>query len=212
VYDWKNKELITHVTQLEGYKKPAQDKKQVVLTFDDGPSRHLSRILNILDDEGVYATFFWQSRLLHKGRPWKEVIDAGHTIGSHTCSHPLLINLSYDHQYHQLLYSKQQIESITGQVVRYFRPPFGQFNQTTLTISQELGLTPVFWHISSMDWLLRDNPSQMIDNVLDRCEHGSIILFHELEHTCLVLKTIIQQLKRKGYSFTVLPSHSTGSL
>jgi peptidoglycan/xylan/chitin deacetylase (PgdA/CDA1 family) len=205
VYDWNDKNLITHVNQMRGYKTTAQDTQQVVLTFDDGPSRHLPRILRILEEESVPATFFWQSRLLHKGRPWKKVIEAGHTIGSHTCSHPKLVDLSYDHQYHQLLYSKKKIESITGQNVRYFRPPFGQFNQTTLTIAKELELTPVFWHVSSMDWLLKGNSSQMIDNVLDNCEHGSIILFHELEHTYFELRSIIQQLKKKGFSFAQLP-------
>jgi peptidoglycan/xylan/chitin deacetylase (PgdA/CDA1 family) len=205
VYDWKDKNLFTHVNQMNGYKMTAQDHRQVVLTFDDGPSRHLPSILRILEEEDVPATFFWQSRLLHKGRPWKTVIDAGHIIGSHTCSHPKLVDLSYDHQYHQLLYSKLKIESITGQSVRYFRPPFGQFNQTTLTIAEELKLTPVFWHVSSMDWLLKGNSSQISNNVLHHCEHGSIILFHELENTCIMLKSIIQQLKKKGFSFAQLP-------
>ncbi|WP_112181077.1 MULTISPECIES: polysaccharide deacetylase family protein [Paraliobacillus] len=178
--------------------------KTVVLSFDDGPSRVLSKILDILKKEEVPAMFFWQTRLLYPKRPWQRVIDDGHSIGSHTINHSNLCNLTYEQQYKQIKTSTTDLERITGKKVDFFRPPFGQFNSDTIRIAEELGLQTVMWRVASIDWELKCDPNQIVSNVIDYVEDGAIILLHELQQTVEVLPIIISKLKEKGYSFRLL--------
>ncbi|WP_349769337.1 polysaccharide deacetylase family protein [Bacillus sp. NTK071] len=101
MYDSIDKEVIT--------KGEKGAHKTVILSFDDGPARALPALLDILKKENVRAMFFWQSRLLFGERPWKRVMDEGHIIGTHSCKHPNLTNLSYDQQLRELSHSKQKI-------------------------------------------------------------------------------------------------------
>ncbi|WP_100371838.1 polysaccharide deacetylase family protein [Bacillus sp. FJAT-45037] len=178
----------------------------VVLTFDDGPTRLLEPILDILLSEQIPAMFFWQTRLLHYKRPWRRVIEEGHVIGTHTITHPNLQKLSLLEQRRELMRSKELIETYTGQTVRYFRPPFGQYNDQTLDIADELGLKTIMWDVASFDWILKAEPERIIQHVIEQIEDGSIILLHELKQTLIVLPMLIKQLKDKGYEFKILPT------
>lgn len=196
MYDLKDRDVVSTIH--------SRDEKKIVLTFDDGPSKWLEKIINILNRENVKAMFFWQSRLLYKDRPWKKVIESGHVVGSHSVNHPNLIKLSYDEQWRQLEKSKQQIEEITGESVVYFRPPFGQYNEQTKEIAKKLGLTIVMWEIASFDWELKNEPNKIIDNITRHVKPGSIILLHELKQTVEILPSLLKAIKKKGYQFEVL--------
>lgn len=179
--------------------------KSVILTFDDGPSRVLPDILDVLKDTETPAVFFWQSRLLHKERPWKRVLADGHQIGTHTVNHKNLTdNMTQQQQYDELKKSVEAIERITGEPVKFFRPPYGQFNDDTLEAAKRLELKTVMWRIASMDWELKDNPDKIIGNIIEHLEDGAIILLHELSQTVQVLPQLIAAIKDQGYEFTLL--------
>jgi peptidoglycan/xylan/chitin deacetylase (PgdA/CDA1 family) len=200
VYDRIDQQVITRSHELTGIRE-----KSVILTFDDGPGRCLPHILDVLKNENVPAFFFWQTRQLHSGRPWKRLVEEGHGIGTHSCNHPDLRKMDYQEQCNQLLFSKQKIERITGQPVRYFRPPFGQYDTCTLKAVEALDLTLVMWSAASLDWELKEKPEHIISNVVSNLEEGSIILLHELPQTLLVLPELIKQIRNAGYTFTLLP-------
>ncbi|WP_246050145.1 polysaccharide deacetylase family protein [Aquibacillus sediminis] len=188
--------VITH--------KETNHKKTVVLTFDDGPSEFLPKILDILKSENVPALFFWQSQLVETHKPWQRVLTEGHVIGSHTIDHPNLSELSFDEQYDQIKDSSNKIERITQQKVTFFRPPYGQYNSNTLKIANQLGLSTIMWQIPSYDWELTHNPEQIIENVVNQLENGAIILLHELPQTVQILLALIQAIKQRGYRFVLL--------
>ncbi len=198
MYDLKDDRWIKNANELK------TASKKVILTFDDGPSRNLNRILDILKEKDVPAIFFWQSKLLYKERPWQRVLDEGHVIGAHSLKHKNLVNLNYEEQYKQIFKSVEQIEEITENKVVYFRPPFGQYNEDTMTILHELGLTPIMWDISSYDWMNKDTPQKIVCNVVNHISGGSIILLHELEQTVAILSLLIDRVRKKGYEFSLL--------
>ncbi|SDG78247.1 Peptidoglycan/xylan/chitin deacetylase, PgdA/CDA1 family [Planococcus glaciei] len=183
-------------------------EKSVILTFDDGPSRVLPQILDVLKQENVPAAFFWQTRLLHPERPWKRVLEDGHQIGSHTVKHSNLVNLPFEKQYKDIQNSINKIEQVTGAKVTYFRPPFGQFNADTLRAAEALNVKPVMWRVASMDWELQNNPQQVVCTVRDNLEDGAIILLHELQHTADILPDLIRAIREQGYGFKGLPNES----
>jgi peptidoglycan-N-acetylmuramic acid deacetylase len=182
-------------------RKIGEETKSVILTFDDGPSRVLSPLLDVLASEKVPAAFFWSARLVHSKRPWKRVMDEGHQIGTHSTKHVNLTRLSYNGQYADIASSVKKLEKITGKKITFFRPPFGQYNEDTLAVARSLELIPVMWRVSSMDWELKDNPRQIIENVVDHLEDGAIILLHELPQTLEVLPELIHRIRAKGFEF-----------
>jgi peptidoglycan/xylan/chitin deacetylase (PgdA/CDA1 family) len=196
VYNSKEKNILTNVKK--------RNEKGIVLTFDDGPSKYLDRFLDVLAKEDVSAVFFWQSRLLHHKRPWKRVLEEGHIIGTHSNRHPNLVKLDYDKQMKEIETSKRKIENITSQQVRYFRPPFGQYNKDTIEVASNLQLEFVMWEISSFDWELKHDSNKIIENATSYLQEGSIILLHEFEQTLYALPTLIKKIKEKGFSFSTL--------
>ncbi|MCP2034263.1 peptidoglycan-N-acetylmuramic acid deacetylase [Planomicrobium sp. HSC-17F08] len=196
VYGSSNPDILTSVP----------GEKSIILTFDDGPSRVLPQILDVLKQENVPAAFFWQTRLLHPERPWKRVLEEGHQIGSHTVKHSNLVNLPFEKQYKDIQKSIEKIEQVTGEEVTYFRPPFGQFNDDTLRAAEALNVKPVMWRVASMDWELQNNPQQVVCTVKDNLEDGAIILLHELQHTADILPDLIRAIREQGYGFKSLPN------
>jgi len=198
VYGLEDERWIKNCSQLK------YSEKKVVLTFDDGPSRNLIKILDILNEKNVRAIFFWQAKLLHKERPWKRVFDEGHLIGSHAYSHKNLAKLNKEHQYKQIKYSIDKIEEITNSKVQYFRPPFGQYNEDTIVILKDLDLLPVMWEITSFDWENKNTAETIVDNVVEHIIDGSVILLHELKQTVEILPQLIDGIRAKGFEFTLL--------
>ncbi|WP_088102573.1 polysaccharide deacetylase family protein [Halalkalibacter urbisdiaboli] len=180
------------------------NKREVVLTFDDGPSRYLPEILDILLDEKVPAHFFWQTRLLHHKRPWQRVLEEGHRIGTHSHRHRNLKNASFETQYQDISKSKQLIERLTNTEVCWFRPPFGQYNEHTLEVCKQLNLIPVLWSVHSFDWENESQSNDIIRHVLKQLHDGAIILLHERKVTVDALSSLIKQMKEKGYQFKTL--------
>ncbi|ARK30614.1 polysaccharide deacetylase family protein [Halalkalibacter krulwichiae] len=181
-----------------------EGKNEVLLTFDDGPSKYLDQFLDVLAEEKVPALFFWQSRLLHHKRPWSRVLREGHEIGLHSHSHKNLVKLTKSEQMKEIKTNKRIVEQLIDHPVRYFRPPFGQHNSDTIEIASELDLEVIMWDISSFDWDLKDDPTQIVKNVTEHVQDGSIILLHELKQTLEILPQLIQGLKERGCHFTSL--------
>ncbi|MCM3404507.1 polysaccharide deacetylase family protein [Cytobacillus oceanisediminis] len=202
--DSSNVVYVSNDPDIKLFNEGHASKKTVVLTFDDGPGRVLPEILDILKKENVPAAFFWQSRLLYPQRPWKRVIEEGHQIGTHSSKHSNYVNLSPHEQVQDLSSSKTKIESIIGQEVKLFRPPFGQYNEHTIAAAKQLGLSTIMWRISAMDWELKEQPEQIIANVIENLEEGAIILLHELTQTVEALPALIAEIRNKGYEFSLL--------
>lgn len=112
--------------------------------------------------------------------------------------------MTQQQQYDELKKSVDTLERITDRPVAFFRPPYGQFNDDTLQAANQLKLKTVMWRIASMDWELKDEPDQIVANVVDHLEDGAIILLHELSQTVKVLPQLIAAIKEQGYEFAVL--------
>lgn len=199
VYDSQNPDILTSIH------KRTDGKKTVVLTFDDGPSKVLPELLDVLHQTATPAVFFWQSRLLYPARPWQRLLADGHQIGTHSVNHKNLTHkMNHQQQFEELKCSVEAIHRVTGVTVRFFRPPYGQFNDVTLQAAKQLNLETVLWRIASMDWELKDNPDRIIANIVDNLEDGAIILLHELSHTVKILPDLITAIKKQGYEFALL--------
>lgn len=185
------------------------EQREVVLTIDDGPSVYTAEILAVLAKEEVPAVFFWLTgggKFPHAA----DLIAGGHQLGTHTISHPALPTLERAAIQSQLADSKAVLEQASQSVVQLFRPPYGQYDQSTLEVAQSLELSTVLWDVDSRDWALADRPEEILTNVMQQVKPGSIILIHERKQTLAVLPELIRSLKAAGYSFRLMPTAVQG--
>jgi peptidoglycan/xylan/chitin deacetylase (PgdA/CDA1 family) len=131
---------------------------EIALTFDDGPNPAWTpRLLDVLAEHGVKATFFMLgSRAELEPELVRRVAGEGHLIGNHSWSHPNLSRTAAPEVREELTRTSAVLEQLTGEQVRYFRPPFGARRPVVFKIARELGLTPVMWNAMTRDWSEKD--------------------------------------------------------
>ncbi len=141
---------------------------ELALTFDDGPNPACTpRLLDTLASCDVRATFFMVGRYA-QAEPVlvRRIAQAGHLIGNHSWSHPNLALTSPARVREEMVRTSDALQQITGQPVRYFRPPFGGRRPYVLRVARELGMTPVLWNAITTDW---SEPSA--DCIAERLKH-----------------------------------------
>ncbi|WP_297261335.1 polysaccharide deacetylase family protein [uncultured Desulfovibrio sp.] len=173
------------------------------LTFDDGPSRNTSRLLDMLADYGIHATFF----LLGKNaalRPAlvQRIVSEGHEVGNHSWSHPKLRALNREQQHEELLKTDALLREL-GASPRHIRPPYGAYNEDTLALAEEMGLSIMLWSQDSHDWKRLPVSYALLPNTLGHVygpgELRGIFLFHDsLKRTVDDLPRIIAELRAGG--------------
>lgn len=183
----------------------------VALTFDDGPwgpGDQTERILDILDEYGIKATFFMLgSRVKVDGDVAAEVAKRGHLLGNHSFSHPDLTDESAAEIGRQVRRTSTLIENATGQRPRWFRAPGGAVDPQVRSIVEAEGMTIAHWTIGTGDW--KNLGSQRIVDIVDRkVKPGAVVLLHDgggkREDTIEALPKIIERLRDKGYRFVTL--------
>ena len=193
----------------------ARGSKQIALTYDDGPNDpHTMRLLEVLAKHGVRATFFMIGRFVRE-RPdiARAVAQAGHVIGNHTFTHPLLIFESAAQTRTQLVECRAALTDAVGEHSKLFRPPFGGRRPATLRIARELGLEPVMWNVTGYDW--NSPPAADIEKkVARRVRGGDVILLHDGGHkqmgadraqTVIATDNLIPRYRDLGYEFVTVP-------
>ena len=188
--------------------------KQIALTYDDGPNDpHTLKLLEVLAKHDVHATFFMIGRYVRQ-RPdiVRAVAQAGHVIGNHTYTHPLLIFKSAAETRSQLHDCHSALTDAIGEHSNLFRPPFGGRRPATLRVARELGLKTIMWNVTGYDW--NAPPASEIEKKVDRQRRGGdVILLHDGGHktmgadrsqTVIVTDNLIRRYKDQGYEFVTI--------
>lgn len=177
-------------------------EKKVALTFDAAwGSDKTAKIVSTLQENGVSGTFFLVGFWVEQNADLVKLIDeAGFDIGTHSNTHPKMSTLSSEQVKNELTKSMELITNITGKEVKFFRPPFGDYNDNLITVAGSLGLKTIQWDVDSLDWkgLSAD---EILARVKSKVKNGSIILCHNnSDHILDALPLIISYLKSEGYS------------
>ena len=128
--------------------------RQIALTYDDGPNDpHTLRLAGSAGEARVRATFFLIGRYVQQ-RPEivREIVQAGHIVGNHTFTHPLLIFKSEAEIRREISQCRAALQDAIGEHSNLFRPPFGGRRPAVLRMARELGLEPVMWNVTGYDW------------------------------------------------------------
>lgn len=172
----------------------------VALTFDDGPNPPCTdAILDVLERYDVPATFFCVG-LQARAHPetLARMTAAGHAIGNHTWSHPLLPDLTPGEVAGQVDRTAKAIALATGgQPPPLFRPPYGAGADAVLASPDAVTIDTVLWDVDTGDWAMPGS-STIARAVLTRARPGSIVLMHDgggdRSQTVTALPAIIEGL------------------
>ena len=203
-------------------------KGEIALTFDDGVSLNTLKVLRILREFGIKATFFIIGEKLEKDfiadgaelkKTPKEIIDLilaeGHEIAAHCYSHPDFLQLSDQEITEQMQKTAELFKSLSGKVPRFMRPPYGYADRRVADVLNDLGYFIVRWSIDTQDW--REDTELAVSNfkrAAKPAEQGSseIVLMHDNQSQIDVyLPQIIEHARSLGYKFVKL-SESLGGI
>lgn len=189
--------------------------RQIALTYDDGPNDpHTLRLLEVLARNGVHATFFLVGRYVQQHPEIaRQIVQAGHIVGNHTFTHPLLTFKSEVEIRQELSQCRGALEDAIGEPSNLFRPPFGGRRPAVLRVARELGLEPVMWNVTGYDW--NAPPAAAIERkVAKQIRGGDVILLHDGGHkrmradrsqTIIATDHLIARYKSEGYEFATIP-------
>ncbi|MCR4991139.1 MAG: polysaccharide deacetylase [Lachnospiraceae bacterium] len=193
----------------EDTEDPSDGKKQIYLTFDDGPSANTDAILDLLDKYGVKATFFVVGKEDEDSlRLYKRIVDEGHTIGIHSYSHKYNeIYKSLDSFANDIRTLQELVYETTGVWPRFYRFPGGSSNTVGSVPVSDLidylnsqDMVYFDWNVVSGDAV--DVPPSK-DTIVYNCMRGiskydeCVVLMHDLtekKSTVEALDILIPQL------------------
>lgn len=213
-----DKEELIKEEDTEPAGKKDNVEKRVYLTFDDGPSKNTEKILDVLKEYDIQATFFVIGREDDFSKKmYQRIVSEGHTLGMH----------SYSHEYSKIYQSKKSffrdlrkindlLYEATGEEPIYYRFPGGTSNQVSKVPMKTLikGLTEqgkVYfdWNAMSGDASGKNlTKRQMINNVLEdvKIHNTSIVLMHDnadKTNTVKILPELLDELL--GMEVQILP-------
>ena len=226
---------ILHQTcRYESEISTAPPKKQIALTFDDGPEPgETELILDTLKRHNISAAFFMIGR---KAKRYPDLVEkvhaAGHlVIGNHSWEHPNFHDISTAEQTTEVLRNEALLSSYLQP--KLFRYPYGNSTCETNELVRSRGYRIVGWHIDSCDWafektgavdvkeaiscgVLPQYHDDYVGHVISavRARNGGIVLMHEIHpNTLKKLDEIITQLEVDGFVFgTILDADFQTSL
>ena len=180
-------------------------RKQVALTFDDGPdARSTPALLRLLNDARVPAAFFCiGERVAANPDLARRIVGEGHLLENHTYSHSNATNFfGVTRLCEELHRTQDAVMKCAGVVPKLFRPPMGLSNPRIFEAARSVGLKVVGWTARGLDTTIR-NPERVVARIVRRLEPGAIILLHDgnipPERLVATVKLLLESLRQRGY-------------
>jgi peptidoglycan/xylan/chitin deacetylase (PgdA/CDA1 family) len=192
--------------------------RTVALTFDDGPGASTQAIMNILEDRGVPATFF-NIGVNATVRPSTVVAESDQRfpLGNHTWAHPQLTRLSATAQAKEMDDATAEQVYLVGSQPCLFRPPYGSYDSSTLSLAQARGMAVYNWSVDTEDWKANGSSDPYwVHRIISLGEAGGsqdhpLVLMHNqptaMPATVSALPWLITYYRDRGYTFVDLTGH-----
>lgn len=183
------------------------DQKVIALTFDDGPTPNVDKILPLLEKYNAKATFFLIGNDMEKyPEETKKIVEAGHQVGNHTYSHKRMV-------FKTPSYIKEEIER-TDQYIREagfegeidFRPPYGKKLIILPYYLAKSNKETIMWNLEPDTYFT--NPDEKVECIIKNSHPGSIILIHPMYDQTgsqlQVIEEVLETLTSEGYTFVTI--------
>ena len=128
--------------------------KKVAITFDCAwGADDINDIIDILEFNNIYATFFTVGTWVQKyPEAVQSLSDSGMEIGNHSDSHAHVNKMSFDENVQDMEKCNSRIEEITGEKVKFYRGPYGEYNNTVIKAAESLNMKVIQWDVDTLDY------------------------------------------------------------
>jgi peptidoglycan/xylan/chitin deacetylase (PgdA/CDA1 family) len=200
---------ITRVMSYTPYvSSGSRRRKEIALTFDDGPGPYTFRVLRQLRRRHVAATFFQVGQMLPVFPAAAHAVRRGYPVGDHTLSHRPMAVLKPALQRVEVLEDAVRLKAFGNRFPRLFRPPYASFDADTISVVGSYRMLMVLWSIDSEDYT-RPGTRQIVRNVVSKARPGAIVLMHDAggprDQTVAAIPVIVRKLRKRGYHFVTVP-------
>ncbi len=182
-------------------------RKEVALTFDDGPNpQKTPALLDALAKASAPATFFVVgSRAEAAPDLVRRMAAMGDDVENHSYTHPNMAQTAPAIAETEILRASVVIRALTGRSPRFFRPPGGQRNPVVYRLSALYGQTVALWTVDALNYEELGSPQGLTDFVMKHVQPGAIILMHNgLDGTTLAVPQLAAALRARGYRLVTL--------
>lgn len=181
-------------------------KKEIALSFDDGPVESTLKVLDILKKNNVPSAFFCiGKRIIENPAIIKRIHEEGHVIGNHSFTHHALFDLMSKKQMKQEMQETNiAAKNTIGEHLKMFRPPYGVTTPVLANAIKEEGFETIGWSLRTYDTMINDG-QKLVQKILSQIKAGDVILLHDTQNvTVNALEDIINKVRLKGYTFVRL--------
>jgi peptidoglycan/xylan/chitin deacetylase (PgdA/CDA1 family) len=199
---------FSHVGSMQYKQMLPLNDHEVVITFDDSPlPPYTDIILKILASQCVKANYFLIGQMAH-AYPYlvRRIYNAGHTVGTHTLDHPLVLkHLPLTQVEHEVDGGIAAVEAAIGDpkaVAPFFRIPGLARSDAVDSFLASQSLVTWSADVVADDWFRRITPQQIVQRAIQRLDAKGrgILLLHDIHPaTALALPSLLKQLKEHGY-------------
>ena len=175
---------------------------KVALTFDAAwGSDKTRKIMDELEKNGFRGTFFLTGFWIDENEELtKEISERGHLVANHSENHKHLAKVNKSTLIEEIDGVDRKIECLTGSAPKYFRAPYGEYDNALMETLQERNTYCIQWSIDSLDWK-GISASEIVSRVCEKMGSGAIVLFHNnSEHILEALPIICLAMKNKNLS------------
>lgn len=202
-----------HDASIQGKSLSAVNVKEKVmfLTFDDwGSDKTVTRILDILDEYNVKASFFVIGSSAEKNpNLLRAIAEAGHDIGNHTYKHKVITKISPDELQEEVVKCHQTLTQIIGREANlYFRPPTLEYDKATINAVLATGFKyALLSDISTQDY--ERGADEVVNYAVSNAANGGLVVMHLTDNASAVeaLPRVIEKLRAKGYKLAKLSDY-----
>ncbi|KGP74035.1 polysaccharide deacetylase family protein [Pontibacillus yanchengensis] len=176
------------------------DKAMVALNINvSWGEEYIPKMLNILKDQDVKATFFIEGKWANMHSDLVKMIqEQGHAIGNHAYNHPDMSRLTADEIQKQLVKTNDILKAITGEKPTLFAPPSGSFSNEVVKIADEQNMETILWSVDTIDWK-KPSKDVLLQRVVPKLHNGAFILMHPTQSSNSALNDLILKIKEKKY-------------
>ncbi|MEN8187588.1 MAG: polysaccharide deacetylase family protein [Bacteroidota bacterium] len=200
----------------------ATDKKEIYLTFDDGPHPEITPwVLKTLEDFNARATFFCVGDNIKKfPEVYQEVLSKDHSVGNHTFNHlngwktsteTYLENIQKaeevirrvktedrrpksDNNQNCSTNNQQPTTSNQQPTTKLFRPPYGKIKPSQTKALLMEGYQIIMWNVLSGDFDIELSNEKCLQNVVKNTRKGSVIVLHDHEKAFKKLQFVLPKV------------------
>jgi Predicted xylanase/chitin deacetylase len=153
----------------------------VALTFDDGPDPDITPlILDTLERYQVKATFFIVGQRAAQNPDLVRLIHSrGHKLGAHCQRHRFAWMATPWTTWQEWDQCVSTLEHLTGDEVKWMRPPWGTFNLFTWLWLKSRRKQAILWDVEGHDWQAHRSPEDIANRIIKNARGGSIVLLHD---------------------------------